>query len=125
MVSPKHRSRSVKKRQVRTPGGRTVTHYKKKKPSKHKCGRCGKVLAGVPSRIQSEIRKLSKSEKVPSRVYAGDLCADCVDSLIRYRTRFEVKFKYSEFSDLELRRDLTLERFLPRGWWQEISKVAE
>ncbi|MBU4202021.1 MAG: 50S ribosomal protein L34e [Candidatus Altiarchaeota archaeon] len=122
MTSPKNRSRSVKKRQVRTPGGRTVTHYKKKKPSKHSCGRCGKILPGVPSRIRSKAKNMKKSEKIPSRIYAGNLCNECVDSLVRYQTRFEAKFKYPDFSDLEMRRDLTLERFLPSGWWQDLSK---
>ncbi len=125
MTSPKHRSRSVKKRQVRIPGGRTVTHYRKKKPSKHTCGRCGRILLGVPNRIQSEAKNMNKSERIPSRIYAGNLCNDCVDSLIRYKTRFEVKFRYPKFSDLELKRDLTLERFLPEDWWQRVSRGKE
>lgn len=103
-------------------GGRTIIHHGKKKPSKHKCGRCGRILPGMPCEIPSDIKKLKKSEKIPSRAYAGTLCADCVDLLVRYQTRFEVKFKYPRFSDLEFRRDLTLERFLPTGWWQGISK---
>ena len=65
---------------------------------------------------------MKKSERIPSRSYAGNLCNECVDSLVRYQTRLEVKFRYPEFSDLGLRRDLTLERFLPRGWWQDVSK---
>ena len=121
MTSPRHRSRSVKKRKVRMPGGNTLTHYRKGKPSKHKCGRCGKILPGVPSKNRSDAKKMKKSERIPSRAYAGNLCNECVDSLVRYRTRFEAKFGYPDFSDLELRRDLTLERFLPRGWWQEVS----
>ncbi|HEX55117.1 MAG: 50S ribosomal protein L34e [Candidatus Altiarchaeales archaeon] len=121
MVEPRLRSRSLKRVQRRTPGGRTVTHYRREKPNKHRCGRCGKILNGVSNDIPSRIRKLSKSEKVPTRRYAGVLCANCLERLIRYETRFEVKFRYPEFKDIELRRDLTLEKFLPRGWWQDIS----
>lgn len=122
MVKPMLRSRSKKKVQRRTPGGRTVTHYKKKKPAKQKCGRCGRLLSGVPNTIPSEVRKLSKSERVPTRPYAGVLCAKCVEDLVRYTTRFEVKFNYPEFSGMDLMRDLTIEKFLPRGWFDSISK---
>ncbi|HIE33558.1 MAG TPA: 50S ribosomal protein L34e [Candidatus Altiarchaeales archaeon] len=122
MVEPRLRSRSKKRVQKRTPGGRTVTHYKREKPSKQKCGRCHRPLSGVPNNIPSKVRKLSKSEKIPSRPYAGVLCPECVEKLLRYQTRFEVKFKYSEFRNMELRRDLTIEKFLPRDWWMNLQK---
>ncbi|MEA3255668.1 MAG: 50S ribosomal protein L34e [Candidatus Altiarchaeota archaeon] len=122
MVKPMLRSRSKKKVQRRTPGGKTVTHYKKKKPGKQHCGRCAKILTGVPNTIPSKVRELSKSKRVPTRPYAGVLCAKCVEDLIRYTTRFEVKYGYPEFSEMELRRDLTIEKFLARGWFDSMSK---
>ncbi len=122
MVAPRYRSRSKKRRQVRTPGGKTVTHYKRKKPKRHHCGRCGKPLPGVPNYIPSEMRKLNKSKKIPDRPYAGVLCNECVERLFRYKTRFEAKFKYPELKDLDLKRDLTIEKFLPSNWWDGLQK---
>jgi large subunit ribosomal protein L34e len=122
MVAPMYRSRSKKRRQVRTPGGKTVTHYKRKKPKENHCGRCGKPLQGVPNYIPSEMKELGKSEKVPERPYAGVLCTGCVEKLIRYKTRFEVKSKYPEFKDLDVVRDLTIEKFLPAAWWDGLQK---
>lgn len=114
-----------KKRSVRVPGGKSVVHTKRKKPRKHHCGRCGKELHGTPNAPASEIRKLSRTEKVPERPYAGVLCSECLDRLVRYTTRFEAKFRHPEFSDLPLGRDLTIERFLPAGWWKSTSKEKE
>ena len=124
MVAPMYRSRSKKRRSIRTPGGKSVIHYKKKKVSKHHCGRCGNALSGVPNAIPSVIGKMSKSERIPERPYAGVLCSDCTEKLMRYTTKFEVKFGYPEFADMDFKRDLTIEKFLPRGWWAEISKDA-
>jgi len=107
----------------KTPGGKIVVHEKRKKPKKAHCGRCGKPLGGVESKIPSEMRKLAKSEKIPNRSYAGILCTNCLEELLRYKVRFEVKFSNEEFKDLELHRDLTIEKFLPKGWWSELKKV--
>ncbi|MFH0860531.1 MAG: hypothetical protein V1921_04970 [Candidatus Altiarchaeota archaeon] len=104
MVAPKYRSRSTKKVKRRTPGGRTVTHYKDKKKNLPACGRCGVQITDGGERM-----------------YAGLLCVNCTEELIRYGTRFRVKFHYPEHNDLDLRRDLTLEEFLPRGWWERVS----
>ncbi len=122
MVERRLRSRSVKKTKKKTPGGETRAYYKSEKPSKHKCGRCGKLLAGTPNEVPSKIKKLSKSEKKPSRPYGGNLCSNCLERLLRYQTRFEVKHGYKEYSELPLKRDLTLEKYLPRGWFKELSK---
>ena len=122
MTAPQYRSRSKKRKNVRVPGGKTVMHYKAKKPSQHVCGRCKKILTGVPNAVPSELAKLSKTEKVPERPYGGALCTECTERLFRYKTRFEVKYKYPEFSELEIKRDLTLERYLPTTWWENITK---
>ena len=122
MTAPQYRSRSKKRKPVRLPGGKTEVHYKQKKPGKHKCGRCGKPRSGVPNAVPAKMKKLSKSEKIPERPYAGVLCTECTERLFRYKTRFEVKYRYSEFADMELKRDLTIERFLPTTWWDGLQK---
>jgi large subunit ribosomal protein L34e len=116
------RTRSRKRVRKVTPGGLKVTHFKREKPGKTVCGRCRKNLAGMPNRIPSELVSLKKSERIPSRPYAGVLCNRCLDDLVRYATRFEVKYSNPEYKTLELQRDLTLERFLPQGWHAQVSE---
>jgi len=105
MVSPAKRSRSVKKIKKRTPGGRTVTHYRGGKARKASCGRCAGLLDGSPERL-----------------YGGVLCSGCLTELLRYVTRFEAKYGVEGFEDLPIARDLTLEKFLPRGWLTAIEE---
>lgn len=96
---------------------------KKPKPERHHCGRCGRPLGGAASGTPSQVTKLSKTKKVPERPYAGVLCVNCLGDLLRYKVRFEAKFsKPEEFGKLDLRRDLTLEKFLPRRWYTKLTK---
>ena len=87
MVRRALRSRSLKRRQKKVPGGRTVTHYRRKKPSKAKCGKCGKELKGVPRLRPSALRKLPKTKKRPERPYGGSLCSSCMRDLLRKTVR--------------------------------------
>ena len=66
MPANRFRSRSYKRVHKNTPGGANVLRYKKKKPSKHVCAECGKVLHGVPRGRPYEIGKLSKTAKRPT-----------------------------------------------------------
>ena len=77
MTNLRHRSRSYKRTFKRTPGGKTVLQYKKKKPAKHICAECNKLLHGVPRGRSYQIRKLSKTKKRPNRPYGGHLCSEC------------------------------------------------
>ena len=63
---------------VKVPGGRTVVHFKKKKPGKAKCGSCGKILAGVPRERPHKMKKMAKTKKRPERPYGGNLCSACM-----------------------------------------------
>ena len=74
---------------VKVPGGRTVIHFKKKKPSKAKCASCGKVLSGVPRERPHKMRKMSKTKKRPERPYGGKLCSKCTRKLLRAKARGE------------------------------------
>ncbi|MFH1257522.1 MAG: 50S ribosomal protein L34e [Candidatus Micrarchaeota archaeon] len=89
MVAPRLRSLSAKKRQVRTPGNRTVEIYKPKKPGKAVCAICGGLLHGVPNRSRSGMRKLAKTEKRPERMFGGVLCGGCIRELIKEKIRME------------------------------------
>ena len=60
MPANRYRSRSYKRVYKNTPGGENVLRYKKKKPSKHVCAECGKLLHGVPRGRPYVINKLAK-----------------------------------------------------------------
>ncbi|MEE9525234.1 MAG: 50S ribosomal protein L34e [Candidatus Woesearchaeota archaeon] len=71
------KSRSKKLKYVKTPGGRTVTHYKAKKTGKAKCAGCGKVLPGTANKSVSKMKNLPKTKKRPTRLFGGYLCSSC------------------------------------------------
>lgn len=84
MVSGKFKSRTYARKRDVTPGGKNVLRHTLRKPKKAHCGVCGKVLPGVARGRPAAIRKLSKSQRVPTRPYAGNLCSGCSrDAIIR------------------------------------------
>jgi large subunit ribosomal protein L34e len=78
MVRPAQRSRTFRRVKVRTPGGKTVTHYRLKKPAKAKCSSCKGELHGMARGRPAAMKKLTKSQKRPERPYAGQLCSKCL-----------------------------------------------
>jgi len=83
MVKPRLRSRSKKRRKIRTPGKRSITHYKRKKPGIARCAVCKKPLHGVPRLNPPEMGKLPKTKKRPERPYGGNLCSKCMRDLFK------------------------------------------
>ena len=71
------RSKSFRKRTLRTPGGRLVVHYTKRKHKKLVCAKCGRPLLGVPRSDSLSKNKIKKSERNPKRPYGGVLCSVC------------------------------------------------
>ncbi len=71
------KSRTYRRVHVRTPGGRTVLHMKRRAPEKPHCADCGLVLQGVARALPFEVGKLSKTERRPERPYGGVLCSAC------------------------------------------------
>lgn len=77
MVEGKHKSKTYRKVFVKTPGGNTATHYRKRKPSAAKCASCGAVLSGVPRERPYKMQNMPKTKKRPERIYGGNLCSKC------------------------------------------------
>ncbi|MFH1439911.1 MAG: 50S ribosomal protein L34e [Candidatus Woesearchaeota archaeon] len=84
MVSPKHRSRSMRKVFVRVPSSKVTVQYRKRKPSKAKCGKCGALLKGVPRELPAKMKNMPKTHKRPERPFGGVLCSKCM------RTKFKI-----------------------------------
>lgn len=87
MVAPKFRSRRFRRIHVKTPGGKNVLHYKRRKPGRAQCGICGQYLKGVFSGTLSSVSKLSKSERIPQRPYGGVLCTRCMRKVMIEKAR--------------------------------------
>lgn len=88
MPRPMYRSRTLKRKKVRTPSGRVVTHYEKKRTGIPHCGECGAILGGVPRGLRSyQMQRLSKTKKTPERKFGGFLCPACTRDLIKKEVR--------------------------------------
>lgn len=83
MPKQPHRTRSLRRKQVRTPGGKLVTRYLKRKPKIAHCATCKKTLKGVPRERPYKMHKLPKTKKRPERPYGGVLCSSCMRKKIR------------------------------------------
>ncbi len=70
--------RSGKRKLVKTPGGQYYLKSVRSKNNYHHCANCGRKLPGMPRGTNSEIRKLSRTERRPSRPYGGQLCSPCL-----------------------------------------------
>ncbi|KAL0216724.1 hypothetical protein P9112_008908 [Eukaryota sp. TZLM1-RC] len=73
---------SNKTRVVKTPGGKLVVQYMKKKGTTPKCGDCGCALHGIPALRPREYSRLAKNKKTVSRAYGGSRCHSCVKGRI-------------------------------------------
>src|SRR3989344_3724023 len=89
MVAPRLRSTSAKAHVRKTPRGRTSVFYRPKKPAYATCAICGMRLQAVPKRAPAYMRKLSKTEKRPERLFGGVLCHACVQELLKERIRLQ------------------------------------
>ncbi|MEM3616442.1 MAG: 50S ribosomal protein L34e [Candidatus Bathyarchaeia archaeon] len=87
MPRPSQRTRSKKRVLKALPGGRTGTHFKRKVPKGGSCARCGKPLAGIPSSLPHEVRKLNKTKRNISRIYGGHLCPNCLKTALKQVAR--------------------------------------
>ena len=88
MPQPYKRSRSLRRLNIRVLG-KSVLHYKERKPEKAKCGNCGIVLKGVSRKRPAKMHKSPKTVKRPERPYGGNLCSRCMRSVIINRARLQ------------------------------------
>ena len=87
MVRPALRSRSFKRKKIKTPGGELRTHYRKEKPSPAVCANCKKPLHGVPRERPIDLGQFSRSKRRPERPYGGNLCSACTRQRIKAKVR--------------------------------------
>lgn len=113
--SPGKRSKKRYRRvQRRTPSGATVTHYVERRPKGASCARCKSALRGVARERPTKRAALPKNRRRVTRRFGGMLCHKCIFKLEKYKTRMETGFP--------VKRDLTIEKFLPKGWYDSLEK---
>lgn len=86
MVQHKTKSRTFRRVQRRTVKG-SKTVYTRRKPSAPKCAVTGQKLHGVPRGTPGKLKKLSKSQKRPSRPFGGVLSSKAAREEIKKRAR--------------------------------------
>jgi large subunit ribosomal protein L34e len=87
MPAPRYRSRSLRRLQKTTPGGKTKKYYVAKRPNVAKCAKCGAELKGIPRLMRSEAKNAPKSVKKVQRPYGGFLCAACFKQKLKQELR--------------------------------------
>ncbi len=75
-MRPRHRSRSWKRKAVRTPGGETKKRFEREGQGTPRCPSCGQELHGVSF-------EGSKTEKKTSRPFGGTLCSACMREILK------------------------------------------
>lgn len=89
MVSGNLKSRTLRRVKVRTPGGRTVTHYRQRNRQTSKCAVTKKPLRGLPRLTNRKFKNLNKSQKTVSRPYGGYMGHDALKTKILEEMVFE------------------------------------
>ncbi|MAG21980.1 MAG: 50S ribosomal protein L34e [Candidatus Diapherotrites archaeon] len=104
MTSPGQKTKKKKKR--RSAKG-SKEYYVREKTSKRQCGVCGGILQGVPhGKKDSEVRKLSKTQRRPSVPFGGVLCTKCRRIVAVEKAKVENDLKKIKDVDLKLRKYL-------------------
>lgn len=78
MVQGRFKSRTFRRVFRRTPGGKSVLRFVRRKPAKPKCAVTKQILPGVARGFKSMVRKLSKTERRPNRPYGGNLSSSAM-----------------------------------------------
>lgn len=84
-----HKSNTLRKVFVKTPGGKTTVHYRRRKPACAKCADTGKPLSGVPRELPRKMTNLPKSKKRPERPYGGFLSSAAMRKRLKQKARSE------------------------------------
>ncbi len=96
--------RFMKKKKVRTPGGKTVIRFIRTDKTKVSCGMCKAKISSA-----SNSPKLSKTERRPEIIFGGVLCSNC-RSLV-FENAIKVKLGVKKEDDL----NLTMKKFVSQA----------
>jgi len=98
--APRYRSRSFRKTQTRTPGGKTIVQYTKPKPGFAVCAICKNPLHGLKRGTPIQIRKLTRTDLTVQRPFGANLCSPCTREILIWRAR--IKHKMAKADDVPI-----------------------
>jgi len=102
---PNREERAKNKKFRRLPHGKSRVVFERGHPGKHHCALCGAVLHGVPhGRKPSEVRKMGKTERRPSALFAGMLCGKCRAIIVVEAAKVGSGLKKIQDVELRLRK---------------------
>ncbi|HDD46523.1 MAG TPA: 50S ribosomal protein L34e [Candidatus Aenigmarchaeota archaeon] len=84
-MRPAQRTKGLRKVKKRSPGGKQIIHYERRKGKPVVCALCKKPLHGIPRARPSEMKNMAKSKKTVNRPYGGNLCSECMRNVIKSR----------------------------------------
>ncbi|MDO8626977.1 MAG: hypothetical protein Q7K42_00795 [Candidatus Diapherotrites archaeon] len=100
MTKKMHRSRSKAKKTKRAVK-RLVDHYVHRRTAKHSCMVCKSTMHGMPhALVTNKISKLSKTQKRPTALFAGQLCNSCRTTVLQEAVK--VKYSVKELTQVDL-----------------------
>lgn len=96
MAEDRVKTRSLRRKQVRLPGSKTVTHFIRRRPASATCAGCGKDLLTVPRVLPKQMQKLGRVVRRPSRPFGGFYCSPCMRVVMIAQAREQVVVSESE-----------------------------
>ena len=99
--APRYRSRvAYRKTQRKTPGGKTINQYIKRRPGVAICAICKKPLHGLPRKNITEMQKTNRTSRTIQRPFGANLCSPCSREILRWRAR--IKHKLLKADDIPI-----------------------
>jgi ribosomal protein L34E len=84
MTRTRERTGRIIAKTKRTPGNKLSTRYLKKGKERNRCNACGIVMNSVKSTG-------AKSGKTQTRIYGGNLCHSCLETVLKYGAKVKCK----------------------------------
>jgi len=102
---PNRSERAKKTKFRRKASGKSERAFVRGKTGKHSCTICGKVMHGTPhGKTTAEVRKLSKTKRRPTGLFAGVLCNKCRTRVAGEAAKLESKTKSLDEVEVRLRK---------------------
>ncbi len=87
MPRPGLRSKTQKRKTIRTPGNENTTHYWRRKPKRAHCAICKRPLQSIPRLRPVDMKKTNKTARRATRPESGRYCAKCLQTLLQEKVR--------------------------------------
>ena len=101
---PTRSERSKKKKFRRVGKGKSKKIFVNDKPGKHHCALCKGLLHGVPhGKNSSLVKKLAKTKRRPSALFAGILCTKCRSKVAVEAAKVEAGIKKTDKIEVRLK----------------------